>query len=78
MDEFNTIPVRDPIKVLISCGTAHNVSDTIVDGKLLMKDKKLIIMDEEKVKREAWSAAHAVGGRAPRLNELSPFSLPMF
>lgn len=78
MDEFNTIPVRDPIKVLISCGTAHNVSDTIVDGKLLMKDKKLIIMDEEKVKREAWSAANAVWGRAPRLNELSPFSLPMF
>ena len=78
MDEFNTIPVRDPIKVLISCGTAHNVSDTIVDGKVLMKDKKLIIMDEEKVKREAWSAANAVWGRAPRLNELSPFSLPMF
>lgn len=43
-----------------------------------MKDKKLIIMDEEKVKREAWSAANAVWGRAPRLNELSPFSLPMF
>ena len=78
MNDFNTIPARDPVKVLISCATAHNVTDTICNGRILMKNKVLLTMDEEKVRREANAAAKAVWGRAPRLDELAPLSVPVF
>jgi len=78
MNGFNTIPVRDPIKVLISCGTSGNVCDTIVNGKVLMKDRVLLSMNREEVSREAWKAARTIWSRVPNLNELAPLSCPVF
>ena len=77
MNGFNTIPVRDPIKVLLSCGTAHNVTDTIVNGRVLMKDRVLLSMDREAVSREAWRAARTIWDRVPNLTTLSPLSCPI-
>ncbi len=77
MNEFNTIPARDPIKVLISCATAHNVTDTIVNGRILMKNRELLSMSREKVSEEAWAAARTIWSRVPNLNELSPISIPI-
>lgn len=77
MNGFNMVPVRDPIKVLISCGVAQNVTDTIVDGRVLMRDKKLLTVKEEQVKRGAWQAARIVWSRVPNLNTLSPPSCPI-
>ncbi|MBQ9972772.1 MAG: amidohydrolase family protein [Firmicutes bacterium] len=78
MNDFNTLPVRDPIRVLVSCTTSHNVTDTIVDGKVIMKNKQLLTMDEEKVKAEAWEAQKRMWSRIENLNELSPLSVPFF
>lgn len=77
MNEFNTIPTRDPVKVLISCSSAHNVTDTIVDGCFLMRNRILTSMDGEKVSAEAWKAARTIWSRIPNLPELSPLSLPV-
>lgn len=76
MNCFNTIPVRDPIRVLISCATSANVTDTIVDGRILMKNRQLISMDREQVSIEAWEAARKVWSRIPNLDDLSPMTLP--
>ncbi len=77
MNRFNTIPVRDPIRVLVSCGVADNVSDTIVDGRFLMKDRALVSMSREAVSREAWAAAKTIWDRVPNLNRLSPLTCPI-
>ncbi|MDR1574088.1 MAG: amidohydrolase family protein [Clostridiales Family XIII bacterium] len=77
MDDFNTIPARDPIRVLISCGVARNVTDTIVDGRVLMRNRELVSLSAERVSREAWAAARIVWDRIPNLNTLSPLSIPM-
>ena len=77
MNGFNTIPVRDPIKVLISCGTALNVTDTIVNGNVLMENRQLLSMSREKVSEEAWAAANTIWSRVPNLNQLAPVSVPI-
>lgn len=77
MNGFNTIPVRDPIRVLISCATSANVSDTIVDGRVLMRNRELLSMNREKVSEAAWSAARKIWSRIPNLNELSPMTCPI-
>lgn len=77
MDMFNTIPTRDPIRVLISCATSANVTDTIVNGRVLMKNRELLSMDRERVSREAMEAAKTIWSRIPNLNRLSPPTLPI-
>lgn len=77
MDDLNMIPVRDPIRVLVSCGVGNNVTDTIVNGRVLMRSKELISMSREEVTHEAWAAAKTIWSRVPNLNELSPLSCPI-
>lgn len=78
MCDFNTIPARDPIKVLVSCGTSHNITDTIVNGRILMKDHEILSMDRVKVSEAAWQAARRIWGRIPNLQELSPLACPIY
>ncbi len=77
MCEFNTIPARDPIKVLISCGTSHNVTDTIVNGRVLMKNRELLSMNREAVSEAAWNASRKIWSRIPNLEQLSPLACPI-
>ena len=77
MNGINTIPARDPVRVLVSCGTAGNVSDTIVDGRFLMKNRELLSMSRERVSSEAWAAAKTIWKRIPNLNVLSPLTCPI-
>ncbi|MBO6119985.1 MAG: amidohydrolase family protein [Lachnospiraceae bacterium] len=75
MCDFNTVPVRDPVRVLISCGTSHNVTDTIVNGKILMENKIVKSINKEQVCKEALVATETIWSRIPNLNKLSPLSV---
>jgi 5-methylthioadenosine/S-adenosylhomocysteine deaminase len=68
--------VRDPIRVLVNCGTGQNVDTTIVDGEILMTGGVLTGLDEERVTRESRRAAEIVWQRVPDLDGLSPVSIP--
>lgn len=46
-------PYEDPIRTIIMSCTGNNVTHTIIDGKLLMQDKKLIGIDEETLLADA-------------------------
>lgn len=76
LDSLHTIPVRDPAKVLISCATGTDVTDTIVDGRFLLRNGNFEIFSGEKIKSDAWEAAEKVWSRVPNLKELSPLSIP--
>jgi cytosine/adenosine deaminase-related metal-dependent hydrolase len=46
-------PHEDPIRTMIVSCTGYNVSHTIINGKILMKDKKLIGIDENELMKKA-------------------------
>ena len=46
-------PTGNTVNTLLECVTAGDVCDSIVNGKLLMKDRKVLTLDEEKILAEA-------------------------
>ena len=46
-------PTGNAVNTLLECVTAGDVCDSIVNGKLLMKDRKVLTLDEEKILAEA-------------------------
>ncbi len=52
-DSLNMTPYHDPISALVYSASACDVDTVMVKGKLLMKDRELLTIDEEKVKFEA-------------------------
>lgn len=53
MDQPHLIPTGNPIHTLLECVNAGDVADMIVNGKILMKDRSVLSMDEEKVLYES-------------------------
>lgn len=59
--DFITINLRQPhlfptgniVNTLLECVTASDVCDSVVEGCLLMKDRKVLTLDEEKIMRKA-------------------------
>ncbi|WED29270.1 amidohydrolase [Vibrio sp. DW001] len=49
----NMVPVYNPYSALVYSAYATNVRHTIVDGKVLMQDKKILTVDEDKIREEA-------------------------
>lgn len=47
LDDINVGPYQDPIRTILKSCVGNNVSSTIIDGKWLMKDRKLINIDEK-------------------------------
>lgn len=77
LDDYNLVPTRDPIKVLVNCGTGNNVNTTIVNGEILMQDRKLSKVSEEAVIEEAKIASKNVWKKAKNIDKLSPLSVPI-
>ncbi|WP_300384672.1 hypothetical protein [Clostridium sp.] len=47
LDDISVGPYQDPIRTLLKSCVGNNVSSTIIDGKWIMKNKKLINIDEK-------------------------------
>jgi 5-methylthioadenosine/S-adenosylhomocysteine deaminase len=56
----NTSPLHDPVGTVVYCATYNNVDSVIVDGRVLMKEKKMLVYEEEKVIEEAERAAYSL------------------
>ena len=57
LDDIDTIPIYHPISQLIYSGNRKQVSDSWVHGKQLMKNRKLLTLDEKELfaKAQYWS-----------------------
>ncbi len=53
-------PLYDPVSHLVYVAHGSDVTTTIVDGRVLMRDRKVLSLDETAVLREARAAADAV------------------
>ncbi|WP_299662313.1 amidohydrolase [uncultured Psychromonas sp.] len=49
----NMVPMYNPYSALVYSAYPTNVRHAIVDGKLLMEDKKILTVDENKIREEA-------------------------
>jgi 5-methylthioadenosine/S-adenosylhomocysteine deaminase len=56
-------PVRNIVPNLIYAASGHEVSIVMVAGRILMRDRKLLTMDEDAVRAEAQAQAEAVAQR---------------
>jgi len=54
-DRLHTTPPHDPAATLAYAADGLDVTDVIVDGRVLMKDGELLTIDEERVKSEVKS-----------------------
>ena len=44
---------RNLVNSLVDAAGGHDVTDSIIDGKLVMKDRNVLTLDEEKIRYEA-------------------------
>lgn len=54
------IPVHNPIQNLVYCATGSSVQTVIVDGRIIMEDREMKTMDEEKVLAECQKTSEAL------------------
>ncbi|MEM4359615.1 MAG: amidohydrolase [Candidatus Bilamarchaeaceae archaeon] len=59
----NLLPEYDLVANIVYSGGPQNVSDVIINGKIVMKDKKVLTLDEEAINEEAKGAAEALAAR---------------
>jgi cytosine/adenosine deaminase-related metal-dependent hydrolase len=56
----NMVPIYNPYSVMVYSAYAANVKHTVVDGKILMKDRTMTTVDEDKIREEALEFADKV------------------
>ncbi|MFB6142522.1 MAG: amidohydrolase [Halorientalis sp.] len=59
-------PVHDPVSHLAYAASAGDVRHTVCDGQVLMRDREVLTMDAERVRRTASERAAALVDRAER------------
>jgi len=64
LTEPNITPVHDPVKQLVCSGQPGNVKTTIIDGKIVMENRKIKTVDESKVVEKACECAKNLFERA--------------
>lgn len=50
LDELDVIPMYDPINMAASVVQGSNVKTVLVNGKVVMRDRQLVMVDEEEIK----------------------------
>ena len=58
------MPVNDRIASLVTAMHSNNVQSTMCDGKWLMRDRKILTLDEDAIIKEACERADAIYARA--------------
>ena len=77
-------PVRDPIRALMYLLDGRDVRAAMVDGRVVLRDGRVLNVDEEELRREAQRAAELVWERVPAIadgrcvEEIVPALLPRF
>ena len=58
------MPVNDRIAALVTAMHSTNIESTMCDGKWLMRDRKILTLDEEAIVKEAQERSNAIYKRA--------------
>ncbi len=63
MSAPNLLPMHNPVSHVVYAASGFNVSDVIIDGKMIMKDKNFITVDKNKILEEAEETKEGLVGR---------------
>jgi 5-methylthioadenosine/S-adenosylhomocysteine deaminase len=64
LNQTHSAPVTDAVSALVYSAQASDVRTTIIDGKVLMRDRRLLTMDETNVMKDAQREADALMKRS--------------
>ena len=74
LDKPHIAPVLDPLGSIVYCANASDVDTVIVEGKIVMRERKVLTLDEEKISEEAEKTIQSILDRArERFNIKFPF-----
>jgi len=68
LDNAHSQPVNDIFSQIVHCAKASDVITVMVDGKILMRDRQLISLDEQKILSEAKRANRDLLDRVSRMS----------
>jgi 5-methylthioadenosine/S-adenosylhomocysteine deaminase len=57
------MPLHDVIANIVYCGTGQDVVTTIVDGRVLMEDRRVLVLDERALLSEVAERAERITAR---------------
>lgn len=69
-DDVHFVPTYDVMSHLVYVADEQDVSSVVVDGKVLMRDKKILTIDTERVRREANELAGRIQAALAEKNKL--------
>jgi 5-methylthioadenosine/S-adenosylhomocysteine deaminase len=64
LDEIETLPLYHPVSQIVYSGSRNQVTDVWVAGKQLMKNRKLLTLDENELKAKARAWSEKISGKA--------------
>jgi 5-methylthioadenosine/S-adenosylhomocysteine deaminase len=53
LEQPHLVPMYDPYSHLVYCANSSDVENVIINGKIIMRNRKVLTMDEEKILAEA-------------------------
>ena len=53
IDQPHILPTQNLVNTIVDAASGHDVTDSIINGKLVMKDREVLTLDEEKILFEA-------------------------
>ncbi len=65
MQTINNVPCRDPVKNLVNAATREDIEYVMVDGKLVVDEKKLVVIDEAKLVADVQKITQEIWDRIP-------------
>jgi 5-methylthioadenosine/S-adenosylhomocysteine deaminase len=68
-DDVHFVPTYDVISHLVYVADEQDVASVVVDGKLLMREREMLTIDTERVKREAKALAARIGAALAERNK---------
>lgn len=64
LSDFFVSPVHDPVSALVYSALGHEPTLVVIDGKIVMQDRKILNLEEQEVRRSAQAAAEGLTRRA--------------
>ena len=53
IDQPHITPSQNLVNTIVDAANGHDVTDSIINGKIVMKNRKVLTLDEERIRFEA-------------------------
>ena len=64
LNQSHLLPTHNLVQTILTAASARDVSDVVVDGQLLMKERQLLTLDEDQIRAKGSEHLKAIAVRA--------------